>query len=154
MGLGLPHSIGASFGSSRRVCCLEADGGIMLNLQELATLAHYAPKGFVIFLLNNNGYESIRASQTRFFGGIAGVDAPSGVFIPDFKKLCAAFGIRYKSIDTPAELAALLPELGETDPPIMIDMHIDQFEYRGPAVKTVMDKNGKPSSSPLSELDW
>jgi acetolactate synthase I/II/III large subunit len=154
MGLGLPHSIGASFGSSRRVCCLEADGGIMLNLQELATLAHYAPKGFVIFLLNNNGYESIRASQTRFFGGVAGVDAPSGVFIPDFERLCAAFGVRYKSIDTPAELESLLPHLGEADPPIMIDMHIDQFEYRGPAVKTIMDKNGKPSSSPLSELDW
>ena len=62
--------------------------------------------------------------------------------------------LRYKSIDTPAQLESLLPHLGETDPPILIDMHIDQFEYRGPAVKTVMDKNGKPSSSPLSELDW
>jgi acetolactate synthase I/II/III large subunit len=154
MGLGLPHSIGASFGSARRVCCLEADGGIMLNLQEFATLAHYAPKGFVIFLLNNNGYESIRASQTRFFGGITGVDTASGVYIPSFEKLCKAFGIAYKSIDTPAELEALLPKLDANDPPILIDMHIDQFEYRGPAVKTIMDKNGKPSSTPLSEITW
>ena len=86
MGLGLPHAIGAAYGSDRRVCCLEADGGIMLNLQELATLVHYAPKGFVIFLLNNNGYESIRASQTRFFGGVSGVDEASGVFIPQYEK--------------------------------------------------------------------
>ncbi|MGP8261073.1 MAG: thiamine pyrophosphate-binding protein [Acidobacteriaceae bacterium] len=154
MGLGLPHAIGASFGSDRRVCCLEADGGIMLNLQELATLVHYSPKGFVIFLLNNNGYESIRASQTRFFGGVSGVDEASGVYIPQYEKICAAFGLKYHSINTPAELAALLPALGPNDPPIFIDMHIDQFEYRGPAVKTLMDKNGKPSSTPLSEITW
>ena len=154
MGLGLPHAIGASFGSDRRVCCLEADGGIMLNLQELATFVHYSPKGFVIFLLNNNGYESIRASQTRFFGGVSGVDEASGVYIPQYEKICAAFGLKYHSINTPAELAALLPALGPNDPPIFIDMHIDQFEYRGPAVKTLMDKNGKPSSTPLSEITW
>ncbi len=154
MGLGLAESIGASYGSSRRVCCLEADGGIMLNLQELATLVHYAPRGFVIFLLNNNGYESIRASQTRFFGGIAGVDTASGVYIPQFDKLCAAFGLRYLSVDTPGQLADLLPTLGENDPPVLVDMHIDQMEYRGPGVKTIMDKNGKPSSTPLSEITW
>jgi len=154
MGLGLPHAIGASYGSDRRVCCLEADGGIMLNLQEFATLVHYAPKGFVIFLLNNNGYESIRASQTRFFGGVSGVDEASGVYIPQYSKLCAAFGLKYLSIHAPGELAALLPTLGAGDPPLLVDMHIDQFEYRGPGVKTVMDKNGKPSSSPLSEINW
>lgn len=154
MGLGLAHAIGASFGSSRRVCCLEADGGIMLNIQELATLVHYAPRGFVIFLLNNNGYESIRASQTRFFGGVAGVDTASGVYIPAYDKICVAFGLKYVSVETPQQLADLLPTLGENDPPTLIDMHIDQFEYRGPGIKTVMDKNGKPSSTPLSEITW
>ena len=126
----------------------------MLNLQEMATLVHYAPKGFIIFLLNNNGYESIRASQTRFFGGVSGVDEASGVYIPEYEKICAAFGLKYLSIHTPAELAALLPALDRNDPPLLVDMHIDQFEYRGPAVKTVMDKNGRPSSTPLSEITW
>jgi acetolactate synthase-1/2/3 large subunit len=154
MGFGLPQSIGAAFGSDRRICCLEADGGLMLNLQELATLVHYAPKGFVIFLLNNNGYESIRASQTRFFGGVSGVDTASGVYIPQYDKICSAFGLNYKAIYSPEELKALLPILSPEDAPILIDMHIDQFEYRGPAVKTVMDANGKPSSTPLSEITW
>jgi acetolactate synthase-1/2/3 large subunit len=154
MGFGLPQSIGAAFGSERRLCCLEADGGLMLNLQEMATLVHYAPPGFIIFLLNNNGYESIRASQTRFFGGVSGVDTPSGVYIPDFEKICSAFGLKYLSIWTPNELKALLPRLCDNDPPVLIDMHIDQFEYRGPSVKTTIDKNGKPSSTPLSEINW
>jgi len=154
MGFGLAQSIGASFGTTRRICCLEADGGLMLNLQEMATLAHYAPKGFVIFLLNNNGYESIRASQTKFFGGVSGVDTDSGVYIPQYDNICASFGIKYISINTPAELKALLPTLSPDAPPVLVDMHIDQFEYRGPAVKTIMDANGKPSSTPLSELTW
>lgn len=154
MGLGLAHSIGASFSAGQRICCLEADGGMMLNIQELATLHFYAPRGFVIFLLNNNGYESIRASQTRFFGGVAGVDSASGLFIPSYEKICNAFGIRYTSVSTLDELRTLLPTLNEDDPPILVDMHIDQFEYRGPAIKTVIDKDGKPSSTPLSELNW
>ena len=154
MGLGLAHAFGASFSAGQRICCLEADGGMMLNIQELATLNFYSPKGFVIFLLNNNGYESIRASQTRFFGGVAGVDTASGLFIPPYEKLCDAFGIRYTSVSTLDELRALLPTLDENAPPLLVDMHIDQFEYRGPGIKTVIDKDGKPSSTPLSELNW
>ncbi len=154
MGLGLPHAIGAAYGTERRVCCLEADGGLMLNLQELATLVHYAPKGFVLFLLNNDGYESIRASQTRFFGGVSGVDEDSGVFIPEYGRLCAAFGLRYVSIGTLSELGALLGTLDDEDPPVFVDLRIEQSEYRGPAVKTLMDANGRPSSTPLSELTW
>jgi acetolactate synthase-1/2/3 large subunit len=154
MGLGLAHSIGASFSSKTRICCLEADGGLMLNIQELATLTHYGPKGFVIFLLNNNGYESIRASQTKFFGGIAGVDAGSGLYIPPYEKICAAFDIDYTCIFTLAELSALLPTLAADAKPLMVDMRIDQFEYRGPGVKTIMSADGKPSSTPLSELNW
>ena len=58
----------------------------MLNLQELATLVHhYAPKGFVIFLLNK-GYESIRASQTRDSSGVSLALILHPLYIPDFKK--------------------------------------------------------------------
>jgi acetolactate synthase I/II/III large subunit len=154
MGLGLPHAIGASFGSARRVVSLEADGGIMLNLQELATLVHYAPRGFVILLLNNNGYESIRASQARHFGILTGVDADSGVYIPDFSRICQAFGLRYESVRSPEQLAHLLPALADDAPPVLVDMHIPNFEPRGPGVKTVMSPDGKPSTTPLAEISW
>lgn len=154
MGLCLPHAIGAAFGSSRRVICLDADGGIMLNLQELATLAHYAPRGFVILLLNNHGYESIRASQTRHFGMEAGVDSNSGVFIPSFERLAHAFGIRYEAVHSLEDLDRLLPALDEQGAPVLVDMHIPCFEQRGPAVRTVMSPDGKPSTTPLTEISW
>ncbi len=154
MGLGLPHAVGAAFGSSRRVICLEADGGLMLNLQELATLSHYAPKGFVLFVLNNDGYESIRASQSRYFGQVSGVDRETGLFIPDYEKIAQAFQLRYISIDSLESLDTLVAKLGADDPPIMVDLHIEKFENRGPSVKTMLGKDGKPYTTPLSELSW
>lgn len=154
MGLGLPHAIGASFGSGRRVICTEADGGLMLNLQELATLVHYAPKGFVLFVLNNQGYESIRASQTRYFGAVSGVDRESGLYIPDFAKLADAFGLRCVAVETLEGLDALLPQLSADNAPVLVDLAIERFEYRGPSVKTIMGADGKPSTSPLSEISW
>lgn len=154
MGLCLPHAIGAAFGSSRRVLCLDADGGIMLNLQELATVAHHAPKGFVILLLNNHGYESIRASQARHFGIETGVDANSGVYIPDFRKIACAFGLRYEEINSLNDFERLLPELGSDCAPILVDMHIPNFEPRGPGVRTIMGPDGKPSTTPISEISW
>lgn len=154
MGLGLPHAIGAAFSAGRRVISLEADGGIMLNIQELATLAHYSPRGFVIFLLDNGGYESIRASQWRHFGILSGVDVNSGVNIPSFRKLCDAFGLRYVSIDSLRAFESLLPELDDQAPPILVDLHIPNFEQRGPGVRTTMSADGKPATTPLGEISW
>lgn len=154
MGLCLPHSIGAAFGCGKQVICLEADGGIMFNVQELATLSHYAPKGFVLFVLNNGGYESIRSSQSRYFGEACGVDRATGLFIPDLAKISAAFDLRYKRVQSLQQLEDLLPQLNPADSPIMVDLDIEKAEYRGPSVKTKIDKGGKPYTTPLSELSW
>lgn len=154
MGLGLPQAIGATFATDRRVICVEGDGGMMLNVQELATLAHYAPKGFVLFVLNNNGYTSIYASQKRHFGAVSGAGPESDVFIPDYGKVAAAFGLRYARVDSLASLEALLPTLDDTARPIVVDLIVERTESRGPSAKTVISADGKLSSTPLSELQW
>ena len=154
MGLGLAHAIGASFGSPRPVACLEGDGGLMMNLQEIATLVHYAPKGFVLFIFNNGGYESNRVSQTRHLGFTCGIDRTSGVYIPDYEKIAGAFGLRYRVVRTPDELDALLPELSRDDDPVLVDLKLTNFEPRGPGVKTVIGEDGKPYSTPLREISW
>ncbi len=154
MGMGLANALGAAFGTSQQVVCLEADGGIMLNIQELATLSHYAPKGFVLIVFNNGGYESIRSSQSRFFKDVNGADADSGLYIPDFADLANAFKLRYVRIENLKDFSAQLSTFTADAPPIMVDLIIDKFEYRGPAVKTVIDANGRPSSTPLREITW
>ncbi|MDR6533329.1 acetolactate synthase-1/2/3 large subunit [Caulobacter rhizosphaerae] len=154
MGLGLPQAIGAALATDRRVVCVEADGGLMLNIQELATLSHYAPKGFVLFVLNNDGYTSIHASQNRHFGAVGGAGRESGVFIPDYGQVAPAFGLRYARVDSLAALDALLPALDAEAAPIFVDLIIDRAESRGPTVKTVISPDGKLSSTPLSDIQW
>lgn len=154
MGLGLPQAVGAAFATERQVICVEGDGGLMLNLQELATVAHYAPAGFVLFILNNDGYLSIRASQVRHFGVTMGADQESGVFIPDYGAVCAAFGLDHHRIDSPSALAALLPGLGGTAKPQVIELMVARSEPRGPSAKTLIDENGKITSSSLADISW
>jgi len=154
MGLGLPQAIGAAFAGARQTVCVEADGGLMLNLQELATLAHFAPKGFVLFVLNNDGYASISASQLRHFGAAGGADRGSGVFIPDYARVAPAFGLRYARIESLTELEALLATLAADAAPVFVDLMIDRTESRGPTVQTVISADGKLSSTPLSDIRW
>jgi acetolactate synthase-1/2/3 large subunit len=154
MGMGLPQAIGAAFGTAHRVVGFEADGGLMLNLQELATVVTYAPAGFVLFILNNRGYESIRVSQTRFFNQVSGADEGSGVFIPDFRGIAGAFGLDYVLVEELEALRGLLPALTRERAPIIVDLIIEQGEPRGPAVRTVMDAEGRPTSTPLAEISW
>lgn len=154
MGFGLPIAIGAAYGSDRKVVCVDADGGIMLNLQELATLASYGPKGFILFVLNNDGYESIRASQSRHFGDTYGADEPSGVFIPRFADLAKAFGLPHVRIETRQALDDFLDSHDDAGPPVLAELIIPRAEPRGPAVKTIMRADGMPFSTPLQDIDW
>jgi acetolactate synthase-1/2/3 large subunit len=154
MGMGLPNALGASFGTTSPVMCIEADGGIMLNIQELATLSQYAPAGFTIFLLNNEGYESIRSSQTRHFGDVYGADASSGLFIPDFAEIAKAFKISYIRIDNRLDLNEFLNKRKTTGSPVLVDLRVEKFEYRGPSVKTTIDELGRPSTTPLGDISW
>lgn len=92
MGWGLPGAIGAAIGSGRRVIAIIGDGGMMMNLQELATLAHHG-LNVKIFLLDNNGYLTMRQSQSYAFGGYMGSDPDSGLSFPEFHTLFSAFDI-------------------------------------------------------------
>ena len=154
MGVGLPMALGAAFGSNRPVACVDADGGVMLNIQELATLKHYAPPGFVLFVMNNHGYESIRSSQSRHFGKVFGSDAASGLFIPPFHRLAAAFGIDHVRIETPEALDAVLAAWRADAAPVLAEVIIPPTEPRGPGVKARILPDGRPVTSPLAEIDW
>ena len=94
MGYGLPAAIGVSFALDRgEVMCLNCDGGMMLNLQELQTMAHHRLP-IKLFIFNNDGYLITKHTQNALFKtGYVGTDKASGVSCPDFSKIAAAFDI-------------------------------------------------------------
>ena len=100
MGYGLPAAIGTCIGGGRNnTICLEGDGSIMMNLQELQTiLTNKLP--IKIFLINNNGYHSIRITQTNLFSehSKVGIGPESkDLSFPEFRKIAEAFGYPYYS---------------------------------------------------------
>lgn len=153
MGYGLPAAIGAQIAHpDRRVICLNADGGMMLNLQELQTLAHHQlPIKLVVF--SNEGYLMIKHSQRNLFDGrLVGSDPASGVSVPDFSKLAAAFGFPYLLLDSTANTPSVIKEFLETPGPVILDvaMHPDQLFI--PRVGTLRGEGGTLISPPLEDV--
>jgi acetolactate synthase-1/2/3 large subunit len=105
MGFEIPNAIGMCIASGgKEVVCIAGDGGMQLNIQELAIIAG-RKLPIKIFVINNNGYASIRNMQNNHFKGhYVGCDETGGLHLPDLKQLATAYGIGYKQIKTLNEL--------------------------------------------------
>lgn len=156
MGYDLPAAIGAWFGAvaergeQRRVICLAGDGSIMMNLQELQTIAHHRLP-IKIFVLNNRGYLSIRGSQKNFFGRLAGEGPDSGVSFPDFVAVATVFGIparRVASADFPGQLMEVLA----TEGPYLCDVVLDDTQGFEPRMSSRKLDDGSLVTPPLEDM--
>ena len=125
MVLDLPLSIGVCIGRNKsRTVCVTGDGSIQWNIQELLFL-QYHKLPLKIFIFNNQGYSSIRATQNAFFAGrFVGADNKSGVGNPEFKKLAAAYGIDYVSISNHGELDHGLRQVMSLDGAVICEVKI------------------------------
>ena len=153
MGYGLPAAIGAAFAdSSRTLACFEGDGSIQMNLQELQTLVNYKLP-IKLFVYNNAGYLSIKTTQRSFFGGhFVGSEASSGVILPSFEKLAAAYGLPYFKLQNNQELDDKLPQVFKTSGPVLIEVMLDPFEVLGPKAASKKLPDGRMVSAPLEDM--
>lgn len=152
MGFGVPSAIGACLASGRKqTICVEGDGGVQLNIQELATLAaqNLPIKCFVI---NNQGYASIRTSQNMHFKLLVGADDTSGLKLPDLQQLAAAYGVGYARIDAHAGLDDALSQVLERSGPVICEVLVQVEEARVPRVMTRINEQGKPETGALEDL--
>lgn len=154
MGYGLPASIGTCIGGGRRnTICLEGDGSIMMNLQELQTIiTNKLP--IKIFLINNDGYHSIRITQTNLFHkNFAGIGPESGdLSFPVFQKLAEAFGYRYYSAHSNAEMKKVVDEVLQLDDPVFTEIFTDTQQVWEPKSSTKRLEDGTLVSPPLEDL--
>ena len=127
MGWGLPAAIGSCIGSRRRTICITGDGGLMFNVQELATIAHHKLNA-KIFVLNNRGYATMRESQANAFGNYMGSDEGSGISFPDFGELADSCGILGVRILNHAGLEKVILLALETEGPVMAEIMMDPHQ--------------------------
>ena len=106
MGYSLPASIGASIAKNNsRIICIDGDGSIQINLQELHTIDKLKLP-IKIFVLNNNGYGIIKQFQELYLEGRFEASG-KGVTNPNFEKISKAFNINYNIIKNHKQLDKL-----------------------------------------------
>ena len=150
MGVGLPYAIGAAFAEpNKQITCLNCDGGIMMNLQELQTIVqHNLP--VKIFIFNNDGYLMIKHTQKLFFNGrYNSVDANTGVVLPEFEKIAYGFKIPYVRIDRVEDLDGMNLNYNS---PVIIEVFIDPEQNFIPKVKGVILEDESIFAPPLEEM--
>lgn len=155
MGYGLPAAIGTCIGGDRKeTICLEGDGSIMMNLQELQTiLTNRLP--IKIFLINNSGYHSIRITQSNLFKEHCkvGIGPESGdLSFPEYKKIAEAFGYPYYSAHSNEEMKQVVKDALAAEGPVFCEIFTDTEQVWEPKSSTKRLEDGTLVSPPLEDL--
>lgn len=153
MGYDLPAAIGAVHaGVARRIICLAGDGSIMMNLQELQTIAGERLP-IKIFVLNNDGYHSIRQTQQSYFAdNIVGCGPDSGLSFPDFVKLAHAFGLPTSRVESHAALGEAIAGAIAGDGPSLCEVIIDKRQGFAPKLASRRLDDGTMVSPALHDM--
>jgi acetolactate synthase-1/2/3 large subunit len=151
MGYGLPAAIGSAVArDGGRVVCLEGDGSIQMNIQELQTLAYHRLP-VKIFVLNNGGYLSIRTTQLTFFNRLIGESPVSGVSFPAFQALALAHGIPSARIDCAGQFKCIKSIL-DAPGPTLCEVVLDPAQEFEPRVKSRQLADGTIITPALEDM--
>jgi acetolactate synthase-1/2/3 large subunit len=153
MGYGLPGAIGASFARNKgEVLCLNCDGGMMMNLQELQTIAHHQlPIKIIIF--NNDGYLMIKHTQKSLFHGhYVAANKSTGVSCPNFSALAVAFNMPAFQIRTWSDFDNVFPQIQAHVGPLICEVFMDPEQLFAPKLSVATQKDGSMVSPPLEDL--
>ena len=151
MGYDLPAAIGAAVArSNKRMICIAGDGSLQMNIQELQTVKQFNLP-IKLFVLNNNGYLSIRTSQKGFFGDIVGESPESGVSFPNTEKIAEAYSLPYKRLDM-KDFSKPLQDVLEMEGPVVCEVILDPTQGFEPRQSSRQLADGRIVSAPLEDM--
>ena len=152
MGYSLPAAIGISAATGNRVISFTGDGSLQQNIQEFQTLVEYNLP-VKLFVLNNDGYHSIRTSQTNYFEKrYIGESSKSGISFPDTVKIAEVYGIKAFRINQPSEINAVVNQVLDYDGPVICDVIVPREQEIIPTVASRVNDDGSMSSRPLEDM--
>ena len=152
MGYSLPAAIGISIATGNRVISFTGDGSLQQNIQEFQTLVEYNLP-VKLFVLNNDGYHSIRTSQTNYFEErYIGESSKSGISFPDTVKIAEAYGVKAFRIDQPSQITDVVNQVLNYDGPVVCDVIIPREQEIIPSVASRVNDDGSMSSRPLEDM--
>lgn len=153
MGWDLPLAVGTCIGNGKkRTICVTGDGSFQWNVQELLTIKNYNLP-VKIFLFNNRGYSSIRATQKTFYNGrFVGSDQSSGVSNPNFEFLAKAYGLEYVNIQNNDDIEQGIKQTLTLDGPVLCEVNISPEQGITPKASSFVREDGTIESRPLEDM--
>ena len=156
MGYGIAASIGAAYAQNKdgQVICIEGDGSIQMNLQELQTIIHNN-LNIKIFWINNDGYHSIKQTQNSMFKaqekGLCGADKTSGISFPSAEKIAHAYGFEFFKIDSISNLDKL-QKVYNTKGPVICEVVTNPEEKFEPKLQSKLLEDGTFFTPSLEDM--
>ncbi|MEY5025238.1 MAG: hypothetical protein RLZZ244_766 [Verrucomicrobiota bacterium] len=153
MGFGAPAAVGACLASgNQRTVCIDGDGGFPMNANEVATAVRLG-LNTKFFILNNNGYGSIRTTQINYFQSrFIACDPASGLTFPDLEKFTAACGAAFRRITSQENLREELANVLGTPGPVVCELLMTPGQFTQPKVSSKQDENGRMVTMPMEDL--
>ncbi|MBA4686407.1 MAG: thiamine pyrophosphate-binding protein [Candidatus Galacturonibacter soehngenii] len=153
MGYGFPAAIGGAIAQKgERIICIDGDGSFQMNLQELQTVV-YNKLNIKIIYLNNNGYHSIRQTQTNLFdSSLVGVCDGNGLSFPEAEKIAYAYGISYVKIDNIKDAKEKVKQVLNSEGPVFCEVVVDPNQNFEPKLSSKVLPDGKIVSPDLDDM--
>lgn len=153
MGYGVPAAIGGSIAANgKRIICLDGDGSFQMNIQELQTIVLHQ-YNIKIFYLNNDGYHSMRQTQSNLFkGDLVGVSETNGVSFPDMSKIAPAYGISYFCIKKIDEIRSIVTKVLAETGPVICEVYLDKRQFFEPKLSSKVLPDGRIVSPEIDDL--
>ena len=154
MGFCLPGAIGVCIASEKKpVVCVTGEGSLQMNIQELQTIIHNRLP-VKLFVINNQGYHSIRQTQQTYFGEpLVGVGEESGdLSFPDLSRLAPAYGFPYDCIHSSEELEEKINKALETEGAVICEVFVTKYQKTEPKTSSKKLPDGRMISAPLEDM--
>jgi acetolactate synthase-1/2/3 large subunit len=152
MGFALPAANGVATTSEDATVCVTGDGSLMTNIHDLAVTSHYK-LNVKIFVLNNDGYLSIRNTQRDFFNGMfVGTDPDSGVFIPELESQARTYGLPFLCCERATDLKSIIAQALAIEGPVLVEVKALRDQRMIPSVMSERLPDGRMQSKPLHEM--
>ncbi len=153
MGWGLPAAIGACYAKKKKkIICLTGEGGLQMNIQELATVMHNKLP-IKIFIYNNGGYLTIKQTQQLGFKSrIMGSDFGSGLSFPDYNKTADSHRISYVKLKNTKTLKNDVKKVLNTKGPVICELMLDDEQEQMPKAINRRLANGKTLATKFEDM--
>ena len=153
MGYGFPAAVGCAVANQgKRVICIDGDGSFQMNIQELQTVV-YNHLNIKIIYLNNNGYHSIRQTQTNLFKPpLIGVCDGTGISFPDAEKIAGAYGLPFVRIDSLNDVKEKIGKVLNIEGPVFCEVVVDSKQNFEPKLSSKVLPDGRIVSPPIDDM--